>query len=107
MPIGRRAEEIAHRFLLQRSEELAAKNIRWISQEGLTPGWDLQYENDDGEVIAVELREPQDPCSGALILRPRNGMPRSPWRITTGSISLLTAAEQSQLSNASRTLRVF
>jgi hypothetical protein len=64
-PIGRRAEEIAHRFLLQRSRELGAKNIRWISQEGLTPGWDLQYEN-DGEVIAVEVKGTTGPLFGSI-----------------------------------------
>jgi hypothetical protein len=65
-PIGRRAEEIAHRFLVEHSEALGAKNIRWISHEGLTPGWDLQYEDDDGEVIAVEVKGTTGPVFGSI-----------------------------------------
>ena len=65
-PIGRRAEEIAQRFLLEHSEASGAKNIRWISQEGLTPGWDLQYENHDGEVIAVEVKGTTGPVFGSV-----------------------------------------
>ena len=65
-PIGRRAEEIAHRFLLEHSEALGAKNIRWISQEGLTPGWDLQYENHHGKVIAVEVKGTTGPVFGSI-----------------------------------------
>lgn len=65
-PIGRRAEEIAHHFLLEHSETLGAKNIRWISQEGLTPGWDLQYENDAGEVVAIEVKGTTGPLFGSF-----------------------------------------
>jgi hypothetical protein len=56
LPVGRRAEEIAHRFLLDNAERLGAKNIRWVAQEGSTPGWDLQYENPTGDTIAVEVK---------------------------------------------------
>ncbi len=65
-PIGRRAEEIAHRFLLEHAEVLGAKNIRWISPEGLTPGWDLQYENRDGYVVAVEVKGTTGPLFGSI-----------------------------------------
>jgi hypothetical protein len=66
VPIGRRAEEIAQRFLFEHAEKLVAKNIRWISQEGLTPGRDLQYENDDGQVIAVEVKGTTGPVFGSV-----------------------------------------
>jgi hypothetical protein len=65
-PIGRRAEEIARRFLLEHSDALGAKNIRWISREGLTPGWDIQYEHDDGEFIAVEVKGTTGPVFGSI-----------------------------------------
>ena len=64
--IGRRAEEIAHRFILNRSDSLGATNIRWVAQEGLTPGWDLQYENLQGEMIAVEVKGSAGPAFGSI-----------------------------------------
>jgi hypothetical protein len=54
--VGRRAEEIAWQYLRQRANELGARNIRWIAAEGGTPGWDLQYETEQGEIIAVEVK---------------------------------------------------
>jgi hypothetical protein len=65
-PVGRRAEEIAHRFLLEHSEEMGASKIRWIAREGLTPGWDLQYENGKGDVIAVEVKGTTGPLFGSI-----------------------------------------
>jgi len=55
-PIGNRAEEIVHKFLIDRADTLGAKNIRWISRDGLKPGWDLQYEDQAGEVVAIEVK---------------------------------------------------
>jgi hypothetical protein len=59
-PIGRRAEEVAHQFILDNSVTLGAKNIRWLADEGSTPGWDLQYENEAGDLIAVEVKGTTD-----------------------------------------------
>jgi len=59
-PIGRRAEEIAHRYISENAATLGAKNLRWVAKEGLTPGWDLQYDNDAGELIAVEVKGTTD-----------------------------------------------
>jgi hypothetical protein len=94
---------------LDHSEAFGAKNIRWISQEGLTPGWDLQYENHDGEVIAVEVKGTTGPVFGSVDVDVIIGRrtPPWPWRIATGSISLRTAAEPSLESKGSRTPRVF
>ena len=35
---------------------LGATDIRWMSDEKLTPGWDIQYRNKLGEVIAIEVK---------------------------------------------------
>jgi hypothetical protein len=56
LPVGRRAEELVHRYLQERAGQLGARNIRWIAKEGGTPGWDLQYETPKGELIAIEVK---------------------------------------------------
>src|SRR5205085_5140875 len=66
LPVGRRAEEIAHQFLRDNAERLGAKNIRWVAQEGSTPGWDLQYENQEGDVVAVEVKGTTGPHFGSI-----------------------------------------
>jgi hypothetical protein len=53
--VGRQAEEIVHRYLKEHARELGARNIRWIAAEGSTPGWDLQYETVNRQIIAVEV----------------------------------------------------
>src|SRR5262249_47086253 len=30
--------------------------IRWVAKQGLTPGWDIEYEDKAGRVIAVEVK---------------------------------------------------
>lgn len=64
--IGSRAEEIVHRFLMENATELGAKNVRWISREGLTPGWDLQYENYAGDVVAIEVKGSAGPIFASI-----------------------------------------
>lgn len=54
--IGRRAEEIAYAYILQNATALGAKAVRWVAKEGLTPGWDIQFEDRAGDVIAVEVK---------------------------------------------------
>jgi hypothetical protein len=39
---------------------LGAQNIRWLAKEGLTPGWDIQYDDDGGNLIAVEVKGTTD-----------------------------------------------
>lgn len=48
--IGRRAEEIVYRRLSERYDE-----VRWLADEGVKPGWDLQYE-EAGETVRVEVK---------------------------------------------------
>ena len=31
-------------------------NLRWVAHEGLTPGWDIQYDDPTGQVVAVEVK---------------------------------------------------
>jgi hypothetical protein len=51
--IGRRAEEIALRWVRQTYPN--ARELAWVSDEGETPGWDLQF-NDGGELTRVEVK---------------------------------------------------
>jgi hypothetical protein len=54
--IGNRAEEIALKYISDNTAALGAKNIRWVAKQGLTPGWDIQYEDQAGNVVAVEVK---------------------------------------------------
>jgi hypothetical protein len=64
--VGKRAEELARKYIQEHAVELKAKNIRWVAQEGLTPGWDLQYENENGEMIVVEVKGTAGPMFGGF-----------------------------------------
>jgi hypothetical protein len=64
--LGRRAEEIALRFLREYACALGARDIRWISDEGLTPGWDIQYEDNNGEIVAIEVKGTSGPLFGSI-----------------------------------------
>jgi Domain of unknown function (DUF3883) len=50
--IGDRAEEVVMRMLLHQG----VKGLRWLAREGLTPGWDIEFVGDDGELVAVEVK---------------------------------------------------
>jgi hypothetical protein len=52
--IGDRAEEIALKWIAKNI--VGAQNIRWIAQQGETPGWDIEYQNADGAIIGVEVK---------------------------------------------------
>jgi hypothetical protein len=41
---------------LDNAGTLGARNIRWVAKQGLTPGWDIEYTDDAGDVIAVEVK---------------------------------------------------
>jgi hypothetical protein len=55
-PIGRRAEELVNQYIMRNADILGARNIRWVADEGSTPGWDLQYENEEGQLVPVVYR---------------------------------------------------
>ena len=52
--VGDRAEEIVFRWI--QNNRTSARDIRWLAREGYSPGWDIQFTNDDGVVIAVEVK---------------------------------------------------
>ena len=56
---------IAHKYFLDNAGTLGAKNIRWVARQGLTPGWDIEYEDGAGELIAVEVKGCAGPRRGA------------------------------------------
>src|SRR5580658_8287020 len=47
---GRRAEGIVHKFLRERARTIGAVKIRWVARDGITPGWDLQYQDQSGDL---------------------------------------------------------
>jgi Domain of unknown function (DUF3883) len=65
-PIGRRAEELVNQYIMRNADILGARNIRWVADEGSTPGWDLQYENEEGDLIAVEVKGTTAPQFGSI-----------------------------------------
>lgn len=53
--IGDHAENVVLKFL---AETLSAKELStlvWVAQQGLKPGWDIQYHR-DGEIVAIEVK---------------------------------------------------
>lgn len=55
-PIGKRAEEVARRYIIENATALGARDVRWMSDEGFTPGWDIEYTNNAGELVRVEVK---------------------------------------------------
>jgi hypothetical protein len=52
---GRRGEEIVLKHLHSALDKQAAKTLRWISNEGPTPGWDIQYKSTKG-LVFIEVK---------------------------------------------------
>ena len=36
--------------------KVEVRTLEWVAREGLTPGWDIQYQRADGERVAVEVK---------------------------------------------------
>jgi hypothetical protein len=51
---------------MRNADVLGASNIRWVAAEGSTPGWDLQYENQEGDLIAIEVKGTTAPQFGSI-----------------------------------------
>lgn len=51
--IGDRAEELVFEWIKQ---EVPNNKVRWLAKEGLTPGWDIEFEDENGQTIAVEVK---------------------------------------------------
>jgi len=54
--IGERAEKLVHELLEKHAKELDVHELRWMSKEGEKPGWDIQYQDSGGTLIAVEVK---------------------------------------------------
>jgi hypothetical protein len=52
--IGNRAESIALRWAELRFPN--AKRVRWVSQDGETPGWDIEVIDAEGQFIGIEVK---------------------------------------------------
>ena len=52
--IGNRAESIALRWAELRFPK--AKKVRWVSQDGETPGWDIEVIDSEGKLTAIEVK---------------------------------------------------
>ena len=59
--VGDRAEEIALKWI--EWNVLGAKEVRWVARAGETPGWDIEFKDNDGNLTAVEVKG----ASGAAI----------------------------------------
>jgi hypothetical protein len=52
--IGNRAEEIALAWVKQALP--LAREVRWVSDQGETPGWDIEVTDEHGTVFALEVK---------------------------------------------------
>lgn len=53
--LGRRGEEVVMAHLRSTLSSSETETLRWVADEGETPGWDIQYEA-AGEIVAVEVK---------------------------------------------------
>lgn len=53
---GDRAEAVVHHYLRSRLEAQGARSLRWVADAGETPGWDIEYVDQTGALIAVEVK---------------------------------------------------
>lgn len=54
--IGDRAEEIVFRSLERRATAGEISDLSWRARAGETPGWDIDYRAESGELVAVEVK---------------------------------------------------
>lgn len=57
--VGDRAEELVLGYLRRTLGRFEAGTLRWMAAEGETPGWDIQYTNEAGSSVAVEVKGTQ------------------------------------------------
>ena len=65
--IGDRGEQIVLEYLRRTLSKRAAGTLRWVAQEGETPGWDIEYRR-GRRVIAVEVKATTGPSFSAFEL---------------------------------------
>lgn len=55
--VGDRAERAAYKFIQDRVLPIEqGHSLKWVADAGQKPGWDIQYVNSSGELIAVEVK---------------------------------------------------
>ena len=54
--IGNRGEEIILNHLKETLPSKESTTLKWNAQKGETPGWDIQYMQADGTVVAIEVK---------------------------------------------------
>ncbi len=54
--IGIRAEAFVLKHLLSTLSEEESKSLCWVSKEGVTPGWDIEYIDAAGQPIKIEVK---------------------------------------------------
>jgi hypothetical protein len=54
--IGDRAEEIVFEWLRKHKSKAISSSVRWIAHEGITPGWDIEFCDEKGQTVGVEVK---------------------------------------------------
>ena len=54
--IGDRAEEVVIKWLQAKLEPMLTTSITWVAQQGKTPGWDIEFVNEHGDTVSVEVK---------------------------------------------------
>lgn len=55
--VGRHAEELALDFIKRTIYNPARhSDLRWVSEEGLTPGWDIEFRDEKKKIVAIEVK---------------------------------------------------
>ena len=53
---GRRAEEIVMKYLNGKLLQHERRHIRWVAVLGEKPGWDIEYVDSNGKLVAIEVK---------------------------------------------------
>jgi hypothetical protein len=59
--LGRRGEEVVKKHLESTLSQTEAATIRWVSKEGETPGWDIEYKSTNG-LVCIEAKASSGPA---------------------------------------------
>jgi len=54
--VGKRAEAAVIKHLMETLSEDEVISLCWVSREGITPGWDIEYITSSGEPIKIEVK---------------------------------------------------
>jgi hypothetical protein len=54
--VGDRAEEVVIKWLQTKLGPTMTSSITWVAAQGKTPGWDIEFRNAEGALIAVEVK---------------------------------------------------